>query len=233
LAGNTGQKPAVVFGTISLKRLPIFCLATAAALLAPTVARVHPHVFAIATMNLIIGPNGSVEKLQHNWIFDDVFSSTVLVEFDTNQDLKLDAAELKEVQTTIVNSIGEYNYFQKILNNGADIKMARPPNLTAAMDDQTLVITFESVPEKPLPLRGNTVFGIYDPTLYTAIDFENDAALNITGLPAGCASKVVRPDPDQIIAENKANLTDSFYATTDETNMGQLVSTRLEVTCSK
>lgn len=216
-----------------MKRLPIFCLATAAALLAPTVARVHPHVFAIATMNLIIGPNGSVEKLQHNWIFDDVFSSTVLVEFDTNQDLKLDAAELKEVQTTIVNSIGEYNYFQKIVDNGADIKMARPPNLTAAMDDQTLVITFESAPEKPLPLRGKAVFGIYDPTLYTAIDFENDAALNITGLPAGCASKVVRPDPDQIIAENKANLTDSFYATTDETNMGQLVSTRLEVTCPK
>jgi ABC-type uncharacterized transport system substrate-binding protein len=216
---------------MSLKRLRIFCLATAAALLAPTAARVHPHVFAIATMNLIIGPNGSVEKLQHNWIFDDAFSSTVLVEFDTNQDLKLDAAELKEVQNTIVNSIGEYNYFQKIRDNGADVKMARPPNLTASMDDQTLVIAFDSAPEKPLPLRGQAVFGIYDPTFYTAIDFETDADLKTTGLPAGCTSKVVRPDPEQAMMENKENLTDFFYSTTDQTNMDQLVATRLEVTC--
>jgi ABC-type uncharacterized transport system substrate-binding protein len=215
---------------MSLKRLTIFCLATAA-LLAPTAARVHPHVFAIASMSLVVGPDGSVQKLEHRWIFDDAFSSTVLVEFDTNQDLKLDAAELKEVQNTIVNSIGEYNYFQKIRDNGADVKMARPPNLTASMDDQTLVIAFESAPEKRLALRGQTVFGIYDPTFYTAIDFETDADLKTVGLPAGCTSKVVRPDPEQAMAENKENLTDFFYSTTDQTNMDQLVATRLEVTC--
>jgi ABC-type uncharacterized transport system substrate-binding protein len=217
---------------MSLKRLLIFLLASAAVVV-PTAARVHPHVFAIATMNLVIGPAGTVEKLQHRWIFDDAFSSTVLVEFDTNQDLKLDAGELKEVQNTIVDSIGEYNYFQKIRDNGADVKMARPPNLTASMDDQTLVIAFDSAPEKPLPLRGQTVFGIYDPTFYTAIDFESDADLKTAGLPSGCTAKVVRPDPEAAMAENKANLTDFFYSTTDQTNMDQLVATRLEVTCPK
>jgi ABC-type uncharacterized transport system substrate-binding protein len=233
LAGNAGQNSAVVFGTMSLKRLALFLSVSAAVLLAPTAARVHPHVFAIATMNLVVGANGSVEKLQHNWMFDDAFSSTVLVEFDTNQDLKLDAGELKEVQNTIVNSIGEYNYFQAIKDNGSEVKMARPPNLTASMDGTNLVITFDSAPEKPLPLRGTAVFGIYDPTFYTAIDFETDADLKTAGLPSGCTSKVIRPDPEQAMAENKQNLTDFFYSTTDQTNIDQLVATRLEVTCPK
>jgi ABC-type uncharacterized transport system substrate-binding protein len=194
-------------------------------------AAAHPHVFAEAKMTLMLAANGTVEKIQHHWVFDDLFSSTVIVEFDKNEDLLLDAGELKEVQSTIVDSIGDYNYFQTISNNGTDVKMARPPNLTASMDGTTLVIAFDSYPEKILPLHGKVSFGIYDPTFYTAIDFVEDADISAGALPAGCTAKVVRPDPEEAIAQNKQNLTESFYATTDPANMGQLVATRLEVSC--
>ena len=194
-------------------------------------AAAHPHVFAEAKMSLVLTANGTVEKIQHHWVFDDLFSSTVIVEFDKDGNQELGADELKEVQNTIVDSIGDYNYFQTISNNGADVKMARPPNLTASMDGTTLVIDFESAPDKILPLHGKVSFGIYDPTFYTAIDFIADGDMKFPALPAGCAAKVVRPDPEEAIAQNKENLTESFYATTDPANMGQLVATRLEVTC--
>jgi ABC-type uncharacterized transport system substrate-binding protein len=204
-----------------------------AAALASGGAAAHPHVFAEAKMTLVLTPAGTVEKIQHHWVFDDLFSSTVIVEFDKNEDLKLDASELKEVQNTIVDSIGDYNYFQTISNNGADIKMARPPNLTASMDGTTLVIAFDSAPEKILPLHGKVSFGIYDPTFYTAIDFVEDGDIKAPVLPAGCAAKVVRPDPEEAMAQNQKNLTDAFFATTDPANMALLVATRLEVTCPK
>ena len=202
-----------------------------AAALACGSAAAHPHVFAEAKMTLVLAANGNVEKLTHNWVFDDLFSSTVLVEFDKDQDLKLNDEELKDVQGTIVDSIGEYNYFQTISNNGAAVKMARPPNLTAKMDGTTLVISFESAPEKILPLHGKVSFGIYDPTFYTAIDFVTDTDIHTTALPQGCAAAVIRPSPEEAMAQNQKNLTESFFETTDAVSMGQLVATRLEVTC--
>jgi ABC-type uncharacterized transport system substrate-binding protein len=205
-------------------------IAGAAALLSGSAAA-HPHVFAEAKMTLVLNASGGVEKLSHNWVFDDLFSSTVLVEFDKDQDLKLSEEELKDVQGTIVDSIGEYNYFQTISNNGADVKMKRPPNLTAKMDGTTLVISFESAPEKILPLRGKVSFGIYDPTFYTAIDFVADTDIQTTALPAGCEAKVIRPSPEEAMAQNQKNLTQSFFETTDAVSMTQLVATRLEVNC--
>jgi ABC-type uncharacterized transport system substrate-binding protein len=214
------NSPCLTFLTISL----------AAALLSGEAAA-HPHVFAEAKMTLMLTQSGTVEKIRHHWVFDDLFSSTVIVEFDKDGNGQLDAEELKEVQNTIVDSIGEYNYFQTISSNGADVKMARPPNLTASMDGTTLVIAFDSAPEKILPLHGKTAFGIYDPTFYTAIDFVNDSDLRAPALPASCEAKVVRPSGEEAMAQNQKNLTDAFFATTDPANMGALVATRLEVTC--
>ena len=99
------------------------------------------------------------------------------------------------------------------------------------MDGTTLVISFESAPEKILPLRGKVSFGIYDPTFYTAIDFISDADLHAPGLPAGCEAKVIRPSPEEAMAQNQKNLTQSFFETTDAVSMTQLVATRLEVNC--
>ena len=211
-------------------RLTFLVTASLAALLCGP-AHAHPHVFAEAKMTLVVNASGGVDKLVHNWVFDDAFSSTVLVEFDKDLDLKLNEAELKDVQDTIVGSIGEYNYFQTISNNGAAVKMARPPNLTAKMDGTTLVISFDSAPDKILPLHGKVSFGIYDPTFYTAIDFIADTDLQAPSLPAGCEAKVIRPSPEEAMAQNQKNLTESFFETTDAVSMGQLVATRLEVTC--
>ena len=54
-------------------------------------ASVHPHVFAEARLDVVLDQDGTtVKALRHLWRFDDVFSSTVLMEFDQNGDLKLD-----------------------------------------------------------------------------------------------------------------------------------------------
>ena len=221
-------------GRAELKRSTIRALLAAFAAgpaLAPAVALAHPHVFAEANLEIAVDAQGNVEALRHVWRFDDLFSSTVLIEFDTNADLQLDTAELEQVGKVIHESLAEFGYFQFVTVNGRDIEMQPPERIVADFQDSQLIILFESRPATPLKLAGTTGFGIYDPTFYTAIDFFEDKNLTVSGMPAGCTRAVVRPDPDEAIAMNQQSLTDAFFADPSGNDMSKIFATRLELTC--
>ncbi|WP_378948908.1 DUF1007 family protein [Mesorhizobium sp. ANAO-SY3R2] len=214
-----------------LNRHVILASATAALVPMTVPASAHPHVFAEARLDVMLGTDNTVKSLRHLWRFDDLFSSTVLMEFDKNSDLKLDDSELAEVSKTVFESIGEYNYFQVITADGKDVAMKPPANLMAYFEDQQLIILFEAEPKEPLKLAGKIGFGVYDPTFYTALEFTEDANLTAAGLPSTCTSKVVRPDPDEAIAQNQASLTDAFFEDPASTDMSKIFATRLELDC--
>ena len=202
-----------------------------AALCAANPARVHPHVFAEARLDVAVTPEGTVEALRHLWRFDDLFSSTVLVEFDKNQDLELNDAELQEIAGTVFASIAEFDYFQLVTANGKDVTMLPPESLMANYQDDQLIILFESKPKETLPLAGKLGFGVYDPTFYTAIDFMEDENMAVENMPESCTRAVIRPDPDEAIAQNQASLTEDFFNQPGGNDMTKLFATRLELTC--
>jgi ABC-type uncharacterized transport system substrate-binding protein len=172
-----------------------------------------------------------VKALRHLWRFDDLFSSTVMMEFDKNSDLKLDDKELKDVADTVHASLAEFNYFQLVTVDGKDVAMNPPPHLMANFDNDQLIILFESEPKVPIKLAGKIDIGVYDPTFYTAIDFTEDANLQVDGLPSTCTKKVIRPDPDEAIAENQKTLTDAFFNDPTGTDMSKIFATKLELNC--
>ncbi|WEX10384.1 DUF1007 family protein [Chelativorans sp. AA-79] len=194
-------------------------------------ASAHPHVFAEARLDVAVQDH-KVEALRHVWRFDDLFSSTVLVEFDKNQDLKLDEAELKDVAGVVHDSLAEFNYFQIVTADGRDVPMEAPAELMADFTDNQLIILFESKPKEPLELKGKVDFGVYDPTFYTAIDFTEDAYLQVENLPSGCTRTVIRPDPDEAIAQNQQTLTDAFFSDPGGNDLSKIFATKLELTCS-
>lgn len=215
-------------------KLPIPPLACAVALLlASTVpASVHPHVFAEARLDVVVNADKTVKSLRHLWRFDDLFSSTVLMEFDKNADLKLDDAELKEVSDTVYASLAEFGYFQIVTSNGKDVEMKPPAQLMANYQDDQLIILFESEPKAPLKLDGKVDFGVYDPTFYTAIDFIEDENMAVADMPASCTRSVIRPDPDEAIAQNQSTLTEAFFNDPAGTDMSKIFATRLELNCT-
>ncbi len=216
-----------------LKRHAIMLASALAAVFAVTgPAYVHPHVFAEARLDVILSPDHqSVKALRHLWRFDDLFSSTVMMEFDKNSDLKLDDKELKDVADTVHASLAEFNYFQLVTQNGKDVTMTPPPHLMANFDNDQLIILFESEPKVPIKLTGTIDIGVYDPTFYTAIDFTEDSNITVEGLPSNCTSKVIRPDPDEAIKENQKTLTDAFFNDPTGTDMSKIFATKLELTC--
>ncbi|PSJ63363.1 DUF1007 family protein [Kumtagia ephedrae] len=208
-------------------------LTAAAAFLAASSAPalVHPHVFAEARLDVVVNPDRTVKSLRHLWRFDDLFSSTVLMEFDKNGDLQLDDAELQDVADTVYSSLAEYKYFQIVTLDGKDVEMQPPPKLIASFEGEQLIILFESTPKQPLTLAGKVDFGVYDPTFYTAIDFTEDDNMSVVALPADCKRSVIRPDPDEAIAQNQSTLTDAFFNDPTGTDMSKIFATKLELTC--
>ncbi|MCX7865430.1 MAG: DUF1007 family protein, partial [Novosphingobium sp.] len=192
----------VVTGLMRIRNLrPVLILAVAAAMYtSPLLA--HPHVFAEARLNIEIDGTGTVSRLSHVWRFDEIFSETVMFEFDKDADGKISAGEQAQISTTIVESIGEYNYFEAVIDNGKEVKMAKPADLVAAFDGKTLVVSFSNAPVTPLKAAGKVSFGIYDPTVYTAIDFLEDSDMKIAGAPAPRSSQFIRPDPEEATAQN-------------------------------
>lgn len=191
----------------------------------------HPHVFAEASLEIAVDGDGNVEALRHVWRFDDLFSSTVLIEFDMNADLELDAGELEAVGAVIHESLAEFDYFQFVTLDGREIEMLPPERIIADFQDSQLIILFESRPAQTLKLAGTAGFGVYDPTFYTAIDFYDDSSLSVPTLPAGCQPSVVRPDADEALAMNQQTLTEAFFADPGSNDLSKIFATRLELTC--
>ncbi|KFB09154.1 DUF1007 family protein [Nitratireductor basaltis] len=190
----------------------------------------HPHVFAEARLDVVV-ENGQVQGLRHLWRFDDLFSSTVLVEFDSNKDLTLDSEELEEVAKVVNASIAEFNHFQIVTAGGKDVDMVKPDTMIADFTDNQLIIMFESHPASAIPLDEKVTFGVYDPTFYTAIDFTEDEYLSVENLPESCTKQVIRPDADEAIAQNQQSLTDAFFDDPGGNDLSKIFATKLEIDC--
>ncbi|MCJ8521394.1 ABC-type uncharacterized transport system substrate-binding protein [Pseudorhizobium tarimense] len=207
-------------------------LLTALALSVPSLALAHPHIFAEARLEVIAGDDGNIQELRNVWRFDEVFSSSVLLDFDANTDLKLDEKELAELGEVMRTSLADFDYFTTVTADGKSEKVQKPDVIHVSYDQNQVMVFFAVKPEKTLPLKGKLTFGIYDRSMYTAIDFPTDEDLVAQGKAAeACKREVVRPDPDEIIAENSATLTDAFFNDPTGTDMSKLFATRLELTC--
>ena len=48
---------------------------------------------------------------------------------------------------------------------------------------------------------------------------------------ADCTKQVIRPDPDDAIAQNQGTLTDAFFNDPTGTNLSKIFATKLELDC--
>ena len=205
--------------------------AVAITMLVPAAAMAHPHVFADARLEIVAGADGNIQELHNVWRFDDVFSSQVMLDFDKNTNLVLDQSELEDIGKTVRDSLEEFGYYTTLTHDGKTVAVAKPEVINVDWKDGQLLMFFAIKPAAPMPLKGKLTFGVYDPTLYASIDFPTDQDVVLMGNFGSCKHKIVRPDADEVIAENQSTLTDAFFNDPTGTDMSKLFATRMEVTC--
>ena len=105
---------------------PLSLILAVAACSCPCAALAHPHIFAEARLEIVADGTNQITELRNVWRFDELFSSSVVMDFDKNSNAQLDPDELQEVGQTVLDSLAEYNYYTTITDNGKSVKVNKP-----------------------------------------------------------------------------------------------------------
>ncbi|MDJ0613324.1 MAG: DUF1007 family protein [Rhizobiaceae bacterium] len=183
-------------------------------------AAAHPHVFIDANIEIVRSDEGKFTELRHVWRFDELFSATIILDFDTDGDDKLNEAELKVVTDTIHKSISEFDFFTAIRVGGKPVDFYEPDELKAYFEDGQMIMLLEVEPAKPQDLSKEPVrISISDTSFYVAFDYDVQN-ISVSGNKNGCKAEVVHPNFDELYADSSQSLTEAFFD--DPTNTADL-----------
>ena len=73
-------------------------------------ATAHPHVFITAGATFIFAGE-KIAAMRVEWLFDDVFSDTVIQEHDANHDGHFDKKEIADIEAHAFTAVKDFHYF--------------------------------------------------------------------------------------------------------------------------
>ena len=130
----------------------------------PIILFAHPHTF-LDVYTDVKSKNNQVETITFKWVFDDMTSQLLIMEFDLNMDGSIDKEEVEYIKTNYFDSLIQYNYYTnlKILNK---IQKIKPKNFTSYIEDMKIVYQFEIEINKD---KKDIAIEIYDEERFTAL----------------------------------------------------------------
>lgn len=194
----------------------IKALLVALAFVAPaSLAGAHPHISIRATATLQF-ENGKIIGIQHEWVFDDFFSSALIADFDKNKNKAFDPGEVKEVEANAFAALKEYGYFTHIRIDAKAIAIVQTRDFAPSIKDGRVIYRFVTVLPEPVDPRAVKFdASLYDESYYVDVDLDTKIGVKLAGAGAdGCKIAVF---------EDRAS---PLY-------FGAVFPRRIEITCAK
>jgi ABC-type uncharacterized transport system substrate-binding protein len=134
----------------------------------------HPHVFVDAELTIVFDDQG-LAGFRQRWIFDEMFSSTMLSNFDKNNDDSLDVHEVEEIKKGGFSNLRNYGFFTHILIDEKTFDVNYVTEFSAETHDNRLVYTFFV----PCHVAASEQFkqvtvSLFDETYYTDVALLSD-----------------------------------------------------------
>ena len=180
-------------------------------LLAPTSAPAHPHVWVTVRSHVEFAPDGKVEAVVHDWVFDEMYSS-----FATEGLAPKGKLVTREIFAPLAQenagSLAELGYYTTLKLDGKTMEFApvteywmeeRPDHLVAFHVRLNL--------KTPQPIGRFGSLLVADPEYY--IDFEFDDPPNgvvMDHAPPGCSNSLSKPK--SLETGDKQKLDESFFS---------------------
>lgn len=199
---------------------------------APPTAGAHPHVFIESNLEVVRDAKGAVTELRHVWRFDELFSSTVLVDFDADGNGELDSGELDEVSSVVTESIGEYDFYTQVRLDGQAKAFDGPERIMVDYVDGQILMFFALQMKEAVPAVGKSLrVAVSDPTYYVAMEIADETAIQISGNGTACQAEIERPDFDKLYAQNSQTLSEQFFNNPDNAGLGDEWLTWVTLRC--
>ena len=216
-------------------------VAAATAILAGTVLTstpglAHPHVFIESHVEIVGDEAAHFVALRNVWRFDELFSSSVLVDFDNNANGALDGTELDAIAETIRVSIAEWGFYTFVELGSRDVKLKSPDAIHALFEGGQLILFFEMPVAETVDLKAESIkVSNFDESFFVAFDSPGDDAFQLIGLPNACTKALHVPDEDEAAKQwmdQIANLGPDEDVGDGAAVFADVMATRMEVSCA-
>jgi len=140
--------------------------------LIPLILSAHPHMFVDASVEVVFNEKG-IAGFKSRWIFDDMFSSSILEDYDKDKNRKLSKSEIAIIKKEAFSYTAEQSYFTRIKIGKKKFPVKQVKDFNAIVKNNRLVYTFFIPCYIAADKKSKTVtLGIYDSTFYASFEFK-------------------------------------------------------------
>jgi ABC-type uncharacterized transport system substrate-binding protein len=137
-----------------------------------TAARAHPHVWIDASAEFLF-ENDQITAIHVHWVFDDLFSMTLIDEFDENHDTRFFGEENTNLRDNAFAALAEVSWLTHLRRNEELLSFAGASDFTADVtDDRRVSYDFKLMLAAPLDPKTDTIsLSVYDAEYYIDVAF--------------------------------------------------------------
>jgi ABC-type uncharacterized transport system substrate-binding protein len=190
-------------------------------------AQAHPHVWIVATSELIYAPDGAITGVRHAWTFDDMFSIYALQCIETKKKGVYSREELGPLAQINVESLKEFGFFTFARADGKKEKFQEPVDYYLEYKDAALTLHF-TLPLKTAVKSKELAVEVFDPAFFIDFKFADKDPVRLVGAPAACQMKFQRPNDG---TANAQKLGEQNFLSGDNSNYGAMFANKITVDC--
>ncbi len=143
----------------------------------------HPHVFFDSTVTVVFDEKG-ITGFKITWVFDEMFSSMMIHDFDTNGNGRFEASEGESLRKGAFSNLRHFDYFVHITIGDALFKVKYVTDFSADIMEDTMIYRFFV----PCHIRATGTFkevclSVYDRTFYCSVFLSEDPVTYENGAP--------------------------------------------------
>jgi len=149
-----------------MKRLFIFLILSVLILSQSWQIKAHPHVFIDTDLTIGFDSTG-LGYLKVTFVFDEMFSSDFIANFDTDKNGFFSKEEIKIIQKKAFSNLINYNYFIHIITHKKKIKFRNVSDFNVYKKEDAIVYTFTLKPDIAINSNNETIkIAPYDQSYY-------------------------------------------------------------------
>jgi ABC-type uncharacterized transport system substrate-binding protein len=157
-----------------------------------TAALAHPHIFITADATFLFAGD-KVTAMRIEWLFDDVFSDTVIQEHDANHDGRFDKKEIADIEAHAFAAVKDFHYFTYLWVAGKMIEPIHVRDFSARQANGLVTYSFVlPLPQPVDPRAAKVQIELYDETYFVQVDLAKPRAVRLEGAPPGCQGKIAK-----------------------------------------
>ena len=210
-----------------MRRLLGLLLLAGALALGANAAQAHPHVWIIASSELIYAPDGAISGVRHAWTFDDMFSTYALQGIETKTRGVYSREELGPLAQTNVESLKEFGFFTFAKADGRKERFLEPVDYFLEYKDALLTLHFTLPLKTPVKAK-ELALEVFDPAFFIDFKFTDKDPVTLVGAPAACQMKFQRPNDG---SANAQKLGEQNFMGGDNSNYGMMFANKIMVEC--